>query len=143
MGGSSGGGISTLDLAQITKAANERIQQAFARERKILFVCDAKEQKRLLEKISKTDALKSIDFDCVVNKEDIDAEKVKEFSLVVNYVERSHDHEAINQAIQIATSQRMNCIFVRGEDQSPVPQYVLQYRIRSLSWQNLVDLLRS
>jgi len=143
MGGSSGGSISTLDLTKITTAANERIQQAFARERKILFVCGASDRDLLLDRISKTDALKGIEFDVVVDTTELTAEKVADFAVVVSYVHASTDHAAINSAVQIATGQRKMCLFVRSNDQSPMPQYVLQYRIRSLSWQELVELLRT
>lgn len=143
MGGSSGGSISTLDLTKITTAANERIQQAFARERKILFVCGESDRDQLLDIISKTGALKGIEFDVVVSATELTAEKINDFSIVVGYVHVSTDHAAINSAVQIATEQKKTCLFVRSNDQSPMPQYVLQYRIRSLSWQELVELLRS
>lgn len=143
MGGSSGGGISTLDLTKITSAANERIQQAFSRERKILIVCGADDLDYLSGVISRTVLPQGVQFEILSEVADANVTRISEFNIVVGFVHLSVDHAAINTAIQVATAQKKTCLFVRSGDQSPMPQYVLQYRIRCLTWQELMEMVRA
>ncbi|WP_430251475.1 hypothetical protein [Neorhizobium sp. DAR64860/K0K1] len=143
MGGSSGGSISTLDLTKITSAANERIQQAFSRERKLLFVCGSSDTETLGDLISKTAALRGIEFEVLCDPSDAIDAKISDFNIVVSFVHSSTDHALINSVVQIAVAQKKTCLFVRHGDMSSVPQYVLQYRIRTFSWHDFIEFVRS
>lgn len=142
MGGSSGGGGFTLDIEQLKSAANERIREAFSMNRKILFVCPAEDSERLVDTIDRSDALKSIDWEYVDQIDDLSEEMIASASLVVIYVYSGSEHLTLNEAIIRATAARKSCVFVRAAEDAPVPQYVAQYRIRTLSWQELLNLVR-
>jgi hypothetical protein len=142
MGGSSGGGFTSLDLTKITQAANDRIQQAFSETKKLLFVCGSDDLKHLSELISKTDTLKKVEYSTETESNNISEASVSEFSIVVGFVNRSINHEAINKAMQLGSKLKKSCLFTRSTETSPVPQYVLQLRIRTISWHDLIELLK-
>jgi hypothetical protein len=143
MGGSSGGGISTIDLTKIASAANDRLKEAFSKERKVLFVCGLDERDHFDGVIIRTEALRGIQYEVLSDPAEATEAKIDDFNVIVGLVHNSTNHAAINTAIQLAVGQRKNCLFVRSSDQSPMPQYVLQFRIRCLSWAEFVDLIRA
>lgn len=142
LGGSSGGNVSTLDLSKITSVANERIREAFSVRRKILLVCGSDDEEYLLETIRRSRDFENLDYEVASSQSDLSSERVAGFSLVVTFVHQSGKHDAINLAVQLGTAQRKTVLFVRVSDNSQIPQYVLQYRIRAVTWNELMDLLR-
>jgi hypothetical protein len=142
MGGSSGGSSFTLDIEQLKSAANERIREAFSMNRKLLFVCAAEDSARLLGEITRSEALKAIDWQHVDQYDELSGEAIASASLVVAYVHSALEQLILNEAIIRATAASKSCVFVRATEDAPIPQYVVQYRIRTLSWHELLDLIR-
>ena len=141
MGGSSGGYISSADMEKLAAAAKQRISDAFAQTRRIAFVCGADDAAYFAALIANTPIVAALDTQLITDHNDASAANLANFSLVVACVNVSNDHAAINAAIQAATGIRKTVLFVRTNEASPIPQYVLQYRIRTMYWQDLVDIL--
>jgi hypothetical protein len=143
MGGSSGGSSFTLDIEQLKTAANQRIREAFSINRKILFVSSIDDSERLRGEIARSQALQNIEWQQVDSVDQLSVETIESASLVVVYVYSSASSSVVDEVVMRATSARKSCVFVRAAEDAPVPQYVMQYRIRAVSWRDLMDLISS
>lgn len=141
MGGGSGGSYTPINIEQITKAANERIQSAFREQRAILFVCHSVDRAELLSRIERSDALKKRAFD-VSTEGDSDLDrKLKSASLVVLFSDESTEHDHINSSIRAALDMKRQIVYVKSDRAASIPAYVTQFRIRTVSWSGLLEIL--
>ncbi|PBB22842.1 MULTISPECIES: hypothetical protein [unclassified Mesorhizobium] len=141
MGGGSGGSYTPINIDAITAAANERIQNAFKEERSILFVCNSDDRDELLGRIQKSDALKKRPFDISTEGDAELEKKVGGSSLVILFSNKSDEHSHVNKAIVAAAAQKKQSIYVKGDSVETIPQYVAQFRVRTVSWSALLEIL--
>lgn len=141
MGGGSGGSYSPINLEKITEAANQRIQAAFSEERSILFVCHSSDESEVKARIEKSGMLRGRHFDISNEDDDNYVQNVAESSFVVCFSNRSDDHSHINRVISAAAAARKQVVFVKGDGAESIPSYVAQFRVRTLSWSGLIEIL--
>jgi hypothetical protein len=141
MGGGSGGSYTPINLESITQAANERIKSAFGDESLILFVCDSVDNAELQERIQKSETLKRRAFDISITGDRSLEEKIGKASLVLLFSNKSTDNSHINNAVDATTKLKKQTIYVKGESVQAIPQHVTQFRIRTVSWSGLLEIL--
>ncbi|PBC05384.1 hypothetical protein CK220_05370 [Mesorhizobium sp. WSM3860] len=141
MGGGSGGSYTPINIDAITAAANERIQSAFKEERSILFVCNSADQNELQDRIKKSEALKKRPFDISTEGDAAVDKKAASAALVILFSNKSDDHSHINNAIVSASAHKKQSIYVKGDEAQTIPQYVAQFRVRTVSWSALLEIL--
>lgn len=142
MGGSSGGGFSPIDIESIREAANKRLQSAFDASRPTLFVCQAEDSDELVRRINQTAAFSDRNWVVITEGERARLRKELEVSgLVIAYAGASKTNSLINEAITIGSELRKQMLFVKGQETTAVPNYVLQFRVRVLSWSQLIEIL--
>jgi hypothetical protein len=143
MGGGSGGSYTPINLDSITQAANQRIKNAFGGENQILFVCESTDQAELVDRISKSEILKRRSFDNSVSG-DLDLEtKIEKSSLVLLFSNKTIESTHINNAVDFAVKSKKQIIYVKGDAVNSIPQHVTQFRIKTVSWGGLLEILAS
>jgi hypothetical protein len=141
MGGGSGGSYTPINIDIITQAANERIKSAFGGESLILFVCEPVDQSELQDRISKSEILKRRPFDISVAEDRNLEGKTEKASLILLFSNRSKSNSHINNAVDLATKHRKQVIYIKGDAVESIPQHVTQFRIRTVSWIGLLEIL--
>lgn len=141
MGGGSGGSYTPINIDAITAAANERVQSAFKEDRSVLFVCNSDDQTELEGRIQKSDALKKRPFDISTEGDENLEKKISSTALVILFSNKSNEHSHVNKAIVAAAAQKKQSIYVKGDAAQTIPQYVAQFRVRTVSWSALLEIL--
>lgn len=139
MGGGGGGYFPPIDIAKLTEKANRRIQGALEDTRVTVFVCAPADVRRLESLIVESGfSQRSYQISSVV---DLLKDELAQAGLVVFFVDRSEDHVVIDTAIPIAAELRVPNFFVHSRIRYSQPNRVLQFRVRSMSWDQLLEIV--
>ncbi|TPN75449.1 hypothetical protein FJ987_29750 [Mesorhizobium sp. CU2] len=139
MGGGGGGGYSPpINLDKLTEKANQRIQGAFQGKQLVVFVCHRVDAGDLRRRIDAS-VFREREYVIVTDPALIDEECAKA-GLVVCFVSKSEEHSLVDNAIKIASELKKQTIFVHASEQYSMPNYVLQFRVRNVSWAQFLEI---
>lgn len=139
MGGGGGGGYSPpINLDKLTEKANQRIQGAFQGRQLTVFVCNRVDERDLQQRIASS-VFREREY-ILATQPELVQEECPRAGLVVCFVYRSEQHDLIDEAIRLASELKKQVIFVHALDQYSMPNYVLQFRVRNVSWAQFLEI---
>ncbi|WP_224549844.1 hypothetical protein [Mesorhizobium sp. CA16] len=139
MGGGGGGGYSPpINLDKLTEKANQRIQGAFQGRQLVVFVCDHIDERELQQRIASS-IFREREY-IVATQPDLVRDECPRAGLIVCFVSKSEEHGLIDEAIRVASEMKKQIIFVHASDQYSMPNYVLQFRVRNVSWAQFLEI---
>lgn len=143
MGGSGGGSYSPTDFADLERAILKRLKGVAKDANKIVFACEEADLGVLTTLMDRSGYFvgEKIEVACGTDAS-IYAELVENSQLLVTFTERATDCRFLNDMVEIAFSERKQGIHAKGNAGAQIPTKVLAYRWRSMSWDDLVELLR-
>jgi hypothetical protein len=141
MGGSSGGGLSQIDLSKLTKAADDRLKQLAQSGTRILFVCESEDRKILDSHLARSkvfDRKKISVFDSTQGTAAL--AEIEKCSIVVVFTASTQKAGFLDQIVEACLSAKRQGILVKARDDSLVPSKAMAYRWPSLSWEKLEEM---
>lgn len=142
MGGGGGGGFSgTINVEEVRAAANRRIKDAMGDEEAVLFVAPDRLHGEINDRIGRTENLSNLRYDVCSLREAAIREKLSNNSLIVMYIGDDYENAEMGTAANLLTEAQKTLISTQKQGGSFIPTFVQVYRIRILSWSELVDII--
>lgn len=143
MGGSSGGGLSQIDLSKLTKVAEDRLKQLAQSGTRILFVCEAEDRKSLDSHLARSkvfDRKKIAVFDS--SQEDAAFGEIDRCSIVVVFTNAAQKCGFLDRAVEASFAKKKQGIHAKAQENSLIPSKAMAYRWPSLDWEKLEAMFK-
>jgi predicted RNA-binding protein with PIN domain len=143
MGGSSGGGLSSIDLSKLTKVAEDRLRQLAQTGTRILFACEKEDRKALDSHISRSkvfDKKNIAIFDSTQSAEAL--REIDKCSVVVVFTDVAQTTDFLNQVAEASLQKKKQGIHAKAHDKSSIPSKVMAYRWPSLDWDKVEAMFK-
>lgn len=140
--GGGGNFTGTIDVDKIIASANERIRNAFAEGDYVLFAAAFDDQEEIRERIGSSTRLKNLSYQIAHDQNDIDIDQINGAAVIVIYAGSNKSEAWLVEFVRRSLSARKSIIATTAKDAPAIiPQYVSQYRMRLVSWEELAGLL--
>jgi hypothetical protein len=144
MGGSSGGGLSQIDLSKLTKVAEDRLKQLAQSGTRILFACEKEDLKSLESHLARSskvfDPKKIVVFDSSAGPAAMAA--IDKCSIVIVFTDVAKSSAFIDQVVEASLAKKKQGIHAKAQDASLIPSKVMAYRWPSLIWEKLEAMFK-
>jgi hypothetical protein len=143
VGGSSGGGLSRIDLSKLTKVAEERLKQLAQSGTRILFACETEDRKSLdshLRRSKVFDIKKIAVFDAVA--ETAALAEIDKCSIVVVFTNAAKNCDFLDRIVEASFAKKKQGMHARAQDSSFIPSKAMAYRWPSLEWDKLEAMFK-
>lgn len=143
MGGSSGGGLSQVDLSKLTRMAEDRIRQLAQSGTQILFACEADDRKALeahLDRSKVFDPKKYVLVDSSAG--DSATAKIDKVSMVIVFTESTKKTSFLDGIIQSTVRKKKQGVHGKGKSNSLIPPQATALRWPSLEWSKLEEIFK-
>src|ERR1700759_4772961 len=122
MSGSSGGGLSQIDLSKLTKIAEERLKKLAPAGTRILFACEAEDRKSLDSHLARStvfDPKKIVIVDS--GKAEGALAEIDKCSVIVVFTNTAQKCSFLDQVVEAALAKKKQGIHARGQQNSLIP----------------------
>ena len=136
MGGSSGGGLSSIDLSKLTKIAEERLKQLAQSGTRILFACEKEDRKSLDSHLLRSKVFnkgKIAIFDA--SQEKAALAEIDNCSIIVAFTDAVQKAPFLDKIIEASLSKKKQGIHVKSKSNALIPSKATAYRWPSLDWE--------
>ena len=143
MGGSSGGGLSRIDLSKLTKVAEDRLKQLAQSGTRILFVCEAEDRKSLNSHLARSkvfDPKKIAVFDS--SNEAGTVAEIDKCSIVVVFTNDAKKCGFLDRIVETSFGKKKQGVHAKAQDNSLIPSKAMAYRWPSLDWEKLEAMFK-
>ena len=143
MGGSSGGGLSRIDLSKLTKIAEDRLKQLAQSGTRILFVCEAEDRKSLDSHLARSkvfDPKKIATFDSDDERGALD--EIDRCSVIVVFTNTAKKCDFLDRVVETALAKKKQGVHAKAQENSLIPSKAMAYRWPSLDWEKLEEMFK-
>lgn len=143
MGGSSGGGLSHIDLSKLTKVAEERLRQLAQSGTRILFTCETEDRKSLESHLARSkvfDKNKIVVFDASAEQSSIS--EIDKSSVVIIFTNTTRKCDFLDRMVEACLLKKKQGIHAKAQDASLIPSKAMAYRWPSLDWSALEEMFK-
>lgn len=143
MGGSGGGGPTSIDLSKLTKAAEDRLRQLAQTGTRILFACEKEDRKALDSHLARSKVFQAKNITTVdLNNQAGALEAVDNCSVVIVFTDGAAKADFLDKVVETALAKKKQGIHVKSNDKSLIPSKALAYRWPSLDWEKLEEMFK-
>jgi hypothetical protein len=143
MGGSGGGGPTSIDLSKLTQAAEERLKQLAKTRTKILFACEKEDRKALDSHLARSKVFSPKDITVVDSGQKTEAlNAIDGCSIIIVFTDSVQKADFLDQIIESSLVKKKQGIHVKAKDKSLIPSKALAYRWPSLDWEKLETMFK-
>jgi hypothetical protein len=143
MGGSSGGGLSSIDLSKLTQAADERLKQLAQTGTRILFACEKEDRKSLDSHLARSKVFDPKKYDVFDSSSEAAAlEEIAKCSIVVVFTDSVDKASFLDRVAEASLAKKKQGIHAKAKDNSLIPSKVMAYRWPSLDWKKVEEIFK-
>jgi hypothetical protein len=144
MGGSSGDGLSQIDLSKLTKIAEDRLKQLAQSGTRILFACEKEDRKSLNSHLARSSKVFNPKKIVVFDSGDGPAAiaEIDKCSIVIVFTDVATKGIFLDQVVEVSLAKKKQGIHAKAQDASLIPSKVMAYRWPSLTWEKLEAMFK-
>src|ERR1700751_1652559 len=122
MGGSGGGGPTSIDLSKLTKAAEDRLRQLAQTRTRILFACEKEDRKALDSHLARSKVFQPTDITVIDADDKAHTVKAVHYSSVfIVFTDAVQKADFLDQVVETALAEKKQGIHVKSKDKSLIP----------------------
>lgn len=137
MGGGTGG-LSTIDLSKLTKAAEDRLRQLGQSGTHVLFACEAEDKMSLESHLARSKVFDPKKYDVIEStKGQAYRPLVEKASVVIVFTNTARQTKFLDDVVEFALQKKKQGVHAKASDEARIPSKASAYRWPSLSWEKL------
>lgn len=144
MGGSSGGGLSHIDLSKLTRIAEDRLRQLAQSGTRILFACEKQDSSSLTSHLARSakvfDPKKIVVFNS--DQEAAAMSEIDKCSIIIVFTNVASAAPFLDKLVEACLAKKKQGVHAKGQDSSLIPSKVMAYRWPSLPWDKVQAMFK-
>lgn len=143
MGGGGGSDYTPVKFDELERRILERLQGVAKAANRVLFACEEVDHRALLSHMERSGLASDDKYHVAVGPGQAGLiEQLQATQVLVVFTDQTNDTAFVDALVEAAFASKIQGIHAKAHDAARVPSKILAYRLRSMSWDALVALLR-